>query len=123
MNMNKELLIELFAEAKFQTSKYDGDLSGRTYWEGVQSAYQNMLNLMYPGWGSNLNPTDDTTKRGQAVWMCSNGDYEVLRNAADNVQTWKWALKNDCPPGSDLQPIKNKVQSRTAGNPAHLKKC
>jgi hypothetical protein len=104
--MNKELLIELFADAKFQTSKYDGDLSGRTYWEGVQAAYQNMLNLMYPGWGSNLVRSELTSERGIAVWMCSNNDYEVLRNAADNVQTWKRALENDIPAGTELQPLK-----------------
>jgi hypothetical protein len=83
--MNKELLIELFAEAKFNTSLYPGDLSGRTYWEGVQAAYQNMLNRLYPGWGSNLNPTKATSERGLAVWKCGTSDAQVLGEATSKV--------------------------------------
>jgi len=83
--MNKNLLIELFAEAKFNTSQYDGDLSGRTYWEGVQAAYLNILNRLHPGWGSNLNPTEATSKRGKAVWFCSNNDAQILGEATSKV--------------------------------------
>ena len=83
--MNIHLLIELFAEAKFNTSMYDGDLSGRTYWEGVQAAYLNMLNRLYPGWGSNLNSMNYTSERGKAVWLCSNNDAKVLGGATSKV--------------------------------------
>ena len=74
--MNKKQLIELFADAKFQTSKYDGDLSGRTYWEGSQAAYQKLLNRIYPGWSAQAG-------RGKDVWMCGASNYAILRLEAE----------------------------------------
>jgi hypothetical protein len=97
--MKKELLIELFAEAKFNTSKYDGDLSGRTYWEGVMAAYQNLLNRMYSGWATQKG-------RGRDVWACGQSDEKVLGKATENVVTWTWAIENDVPSGTELQPLK-----------------
>ena len=67
--MNKAQLIIEFAKAKHNTTLYKGDLSGQTYWEGVQSVYQKFLNLNFPGWGSKKG-------LGKAVWMCDK--TEVL---------------------------------------------
>ena len=75
--MNIDILIQLFAEAKFESTTYPGDLSGKTYWEGAQSAYLKILNAEHPGWSS--------TPRGKEVWMCGASDYAVLIDG--NVST------------------------------------
>ena len=75
--MNIDILIQLFAEAKFESTTYPGDLSGKTYWEGAQSAYLKILNAEHPGWSS--------TPRGKEVWMCGASDYAVL--VEGNVST------------------------------------
>ena len=72
--MNIEILIQLFAEAKYESTTYPGDISGKTYWEGAQSAYLKILNAEHPGWGS--------TKRGKEVWMCGASDKAVLIDKA-----------------------------------------
>jgi len=73
--MNIETLIQLFADAKFESTTYPGDLSGQTYWEGVQAAYLKILNADHPGWGS--------TSRGKEVWMASPNDKAVLIDKAE----------------------------------------
>ena len=69
--MSKAELIIEFSKAKHQTTLYPGDLSGRTYWEGVQSAYQNILSKTYSDWANK--------GLGKAVWMApAEGILEVF---------------------------------------------
>ena len=85
--LDKSTLIIEFAYSKYQTSLYDGDLSGRTYWEGCTAVYQKLLNQLYPGWGNQ--------GLGKAVWMApAGGIMDVfqdrlglnLQQASDNLQ-------------------------------------
>mgnify|MGYP003654273979 FL=1 len=63
-------------------SLYDGDLSGRTYWEGCTAVYQKILNQLYPGWGNQ--------GLGEAVWKAPAGGilkvFPTLQQASDNLQ-------------------------------------
>ena len=80
--LDKSTLIIEFAYSKHQTSLYDGDLSGRTYWEGCTAVYQKLLNQLYPGWGNQ--------GLGKAVWMAPAGGilkvFPTLQQASDNLQ-------------------------------------